>query len=764
MRPVMHRLRTLPWAWIVTLVTASAAQAQVPGLDALQRQFEQISETHWRMTGDVELETPGGVTLLADRVDYFTDTKRLLAEGNVVFAQSDQRITADRAEFDVEASTGTFYNASGSVTIGARKPASMFGTQEPDVMFHGEMIEKIGPRRYRITRGAFTTCVQPTPRWEVSAGTVVLNVDEYAVLRNALLKVKNVPVLYLPIFYYPINREDRATGFLIPQYGVSTIRGHTIGNAFFWAINRSQDATFNFDMFSRTGRGTGGQYRYVAGPRSEGNVGLYLLDEHAATYQDVAGTTTATPARRSYEIQGAATHDLGAGLRARGRVDYFSDITVQQTYHTNIYEASRRSRAFAGSLTGNWGVYAVTGAYERSETFFGTTSSTLNGGAPQVSFSRAKRPIGRSPVYFSIGGDYDHLLRERRSGSGSADQGLDRFDLYPQIRVPFTRWPFLTINSTLTWRYTLWSESLDENRQQIQESISRRYFDVRSEIVGPVFSRIFNTPDNGYADRFKHTIEPFFGLERVSAIDQFDRIVRLDRVDSVVGRSTEYNYGVRNRLYARRQEGGSERPNAREIAQFSLSQSYYTDAEASKYDEYYRTSFNDTLLPSHFSPVSIVAEVAPTRESSAGFRAEYDTQFMAFRSMGAEATIVLQDRLQSTVGWSQRRFIEELRGFNDPDNLDHFLSQSTLIRTRDNRFGGLYTFNYDVRLGSFLQQRILGYYNAQCCGFTVEYQTYDLSRLGSRAPVTQDRRFNFSFTLAGIGSFSNFFGALGGAQ
>ena len=60
-----------------------------------------------------------------------------------------------------------------------------------------------------------------------------------------------------------------------------------------------------------------------------------------------------------------------------------------------------------------------------------------------------------------------------------------------------------------------------------------------------------------------------------------------------------------------------------------------------------------------------------------------------------------------------------------------------------------------------LQQRLVAYYNAQCCGFAVEYQAYDLSRLGF-SPVQQDNRFNFSFTLAGIGTFANFFGALGG--
>ena len=34
-------------------------------------------------------------------------------------------------------------------------------------MFRGEEIHKLGPDTYRIVHGAFTTCVQPTPRWEM---------------------------------------------------------------------------------------------------------------------------------------------------------------------------------------------------------------------------------------------------------------------------------------------------------------------------------------------------------------------------------------------------------------------------------------------------------------------------------------------------------------------------------------------------------------------------------------------------------------------
>ncbi len=99
--------------------------------------------------------------------------------------------------------------------------------------------------------------------------------------------------MYLPIFYYPIQEDDRATGFLLPIYGSSTIRGQSLSNAFFWAINRSQDATLYHDWFSKTGQGFGGEYRYIRGRHSAGNSRLSLLNEHAA---DVPAAERRAPA------------------------------------------------------------------------------------------------------------------------------------------------------------------------------------------------------------------------------------------------------------------------------------------------------------------------------------------------------------------------------------------------------------------------------------------------------------------------------------
>ena len=73
-------------------------------------------------------------------------------------------------------------------------------------------------------------------------------------------------------------------------------------------------------------------------------------------------------------------------------------------------------------------------------------------------------------------------------------------------------------------------------------------------------------------------------------------------------------------------------------------------------------------------------------------------------------------------------------------------------------------FSYDLLRNVMLQQRVIGFYNAQCCGFAVEYQTYNLGAVAPSLMIPHDRRINMSFTLAGIGSFSNFFGALGGTQ
>ena len=768
--------RLVCMVWLVIVLGAEGAHAQLlPGFTFDSRQFriEQLSDTHLRLIGEVEIDGDG-YQFFADQVDLFTDESLLVAVGNVVYTGDGGRVAADRVEFHTEELTATFYNATGSIVIQEDDiERSMFGTQEPDMMFFGETVEKLGPRRYRLTKGGFSSCVQPTPRWQLTASTLTLNLDSYALLKNSILKVKGVPVFYLPAMYYPIQDDNRATGFLMPTYGASSYRGQSLSNAFFWAMGRSHDATFFHDWFTSTGQGSGAEYRYTLGRGSEGRLRTYFLNERA-----IMEGQTEFPARRSFELRGSARHQISNALTARGQINYFSDITVQQQYQANIFEASSRERSMSGNVAGSWGTYQLSGTYDLNETFFGDRESTLWGAGPRVTFSQSQQEIPYTPFYFSFAAEYAHLLQSSTieldptnedTISGlteiTVDSGLDRLDINPVVQIPFTRWPFLTINSSVAWRGTYWTESINRDVrpvEQIGEGIGRSFLDIQSQITGPSFVRVWDTPNSDYAERMKHVIEPYVALHRITAIDDFNRIVRLEGIDSIRGGVTQIRYGINNRLYAKQAEG-NQAAVAREILNVALMQSYYTDARAAEFDRRFRTSFNGTN-PSNLSPVSLIVRTQPTRSLSGSVRAEYDTQFKAIRTISAEGTVGVGGWIETTAGWSQRRFIEGLSGFDNPNRLDHYLNAITSVRTHSNHVGGAYSFHYDVLRGRYLQQRILVYYNAQCCGVSGEFQSFNFQGLGSRARVPRDRRFSLSFTLAGLGTFANVMGAFGLGQ
>src|SRR4051812_8966008 len=275
--------------WSVAAFAQPAPPPAKPGADTTVSDSREGSNNQkdWHFIGHVEMDQGSDTKIYADDVLLYTGENRAIATGNVVFAQGDNRISAEHAEFDTETKQGTFYNATGFSTVkppkaqpprpGAMAPPPVVG-QETVVIFFGEKIEKIGPKKYRITNGGFSTCAQPTPRWDLHADTVILNVDHYTMLTNALLRVKGVPMLYTPFLYYPTKREDRATGFLIPTYGASSLRGQSLHNGFFWAIDRSQDAPFLYDYFSKTGQGFGSESRSTAGS-GDGNIRPYLDDQ-----------------------------------------------------------------------------------------------------------------------------------------------------------------------------------------------------------------------------------------------------------------------------------------------------------------------------------------------------------------------------------------------------------------------------------------------------------------------------------------------------
>ncbi len=575
--------------------------------------------------------------------------------------------------------------------------------------------------------------------------------------------------------YYPINKQNRATGFLMPSYGSSSVQGFTLNDAFFWAVDRSQDATFYHDWYSKTGQGLGGEYRYAASPGSQGNARVYMLNERTQFAPD--GTTVTKAAHRSFDVRSNVNQGLPGGFRVIGNVNYFTDLATQQLYQQNIFNLSQRSRTWGATVTGGAGRYHVSGTYGQTEVYYGTTKATKYGTAPYVNFSVGEKTIGHSPVYLSANVAAGYLVRQDDIHNPLTNRSLFRIDGAPTISVPVSSLPALTVTASASWRYTYWTQSLDPvSGAQVKTPLSRNLFSLQTRVVGPVFSRIWHTPGNGYAEGFKHVIEPSVTIQHLSSFKATNQVVKLDGVDTVVPSVTQVNYSLTNRLLAKRRPPGPPpaptTPGApavqapgviREILTVSLSQTYYTDALAAAYDAQYQSSFNDlsnaVAPPSPFSPVQLAVTARPTETTTAQFQMEYDTKFNAVRTYSASAN-VNQRLAVITAGWSKRQVIPGLQGFSSPS---HYLNASVNLRQPDNKYGGTFTFYYDVVQKYFLQRRLQLYYRSQCCGVSFNYETVDLSHF-SVSGVPSNRRVTLSFTLAGLGTFAPPMGGFGSAS
>jgi hypothetical protein len=384
-----------------------------------------------------------------------------------------------------------------------------------------------------------------------------------------------------------------------------------------------------------------------------------------------------------------------------------------------------------------------------------------------VTLTRNERPLPNTPLYVTASGEYASILSVAHEGATEVNRGLTRIDFSPQVRFPFKKWQWFTANSTLNWSDTYYSRSWDpatidplthQGTTIIDDNLNRRFLTFQTQLTGPVFNRIWDTPDNRYAEKFKHSVEPFVNVLRTSLIDNYDQIVKTGN-DFTRGGLTQLTYGIVNRFSAKRTPAaGAQTAQAREIFTVELRQSHYSDKAAALVDPQCSTC-NGAGVASNFGPIGLSVRAQPTNGLNASANAEFDSKYRALRRISATGTYSFGTQVQSMLSWTKNRALfTELEQFKD---VDQSLNGSSTVRTRDNKYGAIYSFAYDIFHATMIQQRMSGFYNAQCCGIAFEYQTVHFVS-NTISPIAADHRFFMSFTLAGLGNFSPFNGALGG--
>ena len=699
--------------------------------------------------------TCDNTVLSADRIDYDRDTQVLVAVGQVLFQQTDVRIVAARAEMNGKTKLGTFYEASGQAELGLQpSQKSLFGNLEPDVYFEGRILTKTGAKTYTLTDGTLTTCVQATPRWEMqtSKGTIVL--DKRAIIRNMVLRVKDVPLLYVPFMYYPMNKEGRSTGFLMPSYSADALTGSGIDNAFFLVMGRSADATFTHKWTSKAGNTFGSEFRYVASPGSQGNARFVMVNQQALFDSD--GRPLA-PASKSFNLTGNANQELPRGFRLVGYADYFTNLQTQQVFQQDIENYSQRTRAITAELSGSVDRYQITALYLQRDTFYSrppqAATAVRNGSAPLARLLIGNRPIGRSRVYFSGNVEGANQLRQHDVSDPTTNMSLWRFTGGPRLSTPIGSLPFLNARADVTYNLTRWLESIDPvTGEQVPVALNRQLVTLGASASGPTFSRVFQTRTES-AERLKHVVEPDFSITWTSPYENINRVAIADSADQIRGGTTRITYGLSNTLLAKRRAPAGSPPGAsvpaRSILTSRVYQTYYSDALAAPVDPNVIGA-----RPANLGDVNVDVRVFPSDMVSAGTQMVIDQKYKTLTYISASATIGTP-RVQVTPIWGRSRVVAPLTGL--AATTSHSLTASTTIRTADNRLSGTYVLALNVLTRQIIDQRVVGAYNTQCCGVIFDYQ----SRFVPLPNLPRNRTFGVSFTLAGLGTFANPFGSFG---
>ncbi len=648
-----------------------------------------------------------------------TSSRAIEAKGNVVFVRGEERLAGDALTLDLEANTGTFENATGYVT--------------PGVFIEAKRIERVDADTYRIQGGKFTSCAQPTPRWNFTASSATLDIDDKIRAKNVLFKVYGVPALYFPYFAYPIESDQRSTGILFPSFGYSSARGFQLASGFFWAMSRSADQTLLVERYSKFGVGVGHELRWIGDSPSRGTLRTYGL-------RPPSGGDT------EWDVDWNAQQMLPGGVRASLNARRYSSIFFQQSYQDALNYVSSRSERASLTLQKSFGGTNVQAFADTLDTYYGEDFARTNRHLPSLRISRSPIKLGKTGIV--VGGE----ARAERLQFGEGDflQSFSRFDVAPEISRPFSL-PFLQVTPRGSVRYTRYSATLDEFGDVAGPGLDRRFLEGSLELRGPQFYKVFETPGNFYSEKWKHTIGPEFLWIVRTPVDQYEAIPKFDEVDYQFLGTNQVQYALVNRVYVKRPDPGGGKPSTWELLNWRIQQTYYVKIGEGQNEfdsNYLNAFFGPGGEPAHYSPLQSRLRVRPTQALSADFSYEYDVNFKQTRSLGAS---LRWSGARGLLNTSWYRYNRVARKIENRVALADTIRSSARLEVLPGRLSLEGGADYDLRQDKFLSSRGRLRYDVQCCGFIGEVVQYNYNR-------RQERQIRFSIELANVGSVGNFQG------
>jgi len=650
------------------------------------------------------------IKLVADKATYNFKTKDAVAEGHVIIDQGPVRLTGDRAIFNLDTKTGTLFNATGAM--------------QPDMYFTGEKIEKTGESSYRLTNGTLTSCDIDRPSWSFHLASADVTLDDYAHMRGVSFRAHDIPLIYTPRLIWP-TKAERSRGFLIPRLMFTTNFGTRLETSYFMPFGDWADATASLDVSDKNYNGGGLNLRYRP------NKNVTQGDFDAYTVHDVEADTQQW--KYSYRH---AQDQLPGGFRAVVDVEDFSNLDFFRRFSRDPRLHTLSQIYSSAYLTKNQPTYSLNVLMDRRDIVsFASVDPNKPPDRqrfeqlPSVQFRTYPNRIANTPLYFSMESSASHL---RTSGLLTGPEAnYYRADLFPTLSLQLRTPTWLSIRPQISARQTYYSASLDDasatnpfgsNLVAVDEALRRFYAQGQVEVVGPSFSKVMNRSLGGFS-RFKHVIEPRFRYLYTTAVNDQERVIRFDTVDTpflpIVRHSVEYS--LTQRLIGR-----EEGPNAsaREVLSFSLRQSVALGNEFTN-----ATGGNlpgSTVPPGQenkFTPLVASLHANPYQSITFDASASYGNVSHQIDQTSISANLLgTGDRADKYLSFTYfATYNQPQQTFDASSSQIRLNTGSSLLR---DRLRADVQLNFDAKKGKFLEQRYLVGGTASCYGVALEFRRF----------------------------------------
>ncbi len=699
----------------------------------------------------------------AEEIEWNKETHEVHARGHVYFYNFErhQKIWCNELEYNTEEETGKFYTVRGETAPRIVTRPGILAVNAP-FYFEGEWAERKG-EKYILYKGWVTNCTFPNPWWRLRGARFDIVPGERAKAYRSTFFLRKIPLFYTPFFYHSLEREPRKSGFLIPSPGNSTVGGVTVGLGYFWAINRSYDATYRLQDFTSRAYAHHLELRGKPSEHTDFDAFFYGVQDRGAPN---SGPNPLTFSGLSVYIVGKA--DLGGGWMARGALNYITSFRFRQEWTQSFNEAIGSEIHSSGFLGKDWSTYTFDVVLARLENFqtaevavpdaaggqhFISNAVTIRK-LPEAELSSRDHVLWRGvPLWFSFDSEAGLLYRNqplfdqnnRLVDTFETSPFTSRLNLAPHLTGAF-HWGSFHLVPSLGFRETFYSEAqapVADHFRAVGTDIVRSARDFSLDLIFPSLERVF-ARKTIFGDKLKHVIEPRATYRYVTGIgDDFNRFIRFDEND-LLSNTNEVALSLTNRIYAKRGDA------VLEIFSWEVIQKRYFDPTfggallAGQRNVFESTAdltaFAFLVGPRSSSPVVSRIRASPVNGLSFQWQADYDPHQHGI----VDSTFSMDYR------W-KKYFLSA--GNNEVHNNPALTPSANQFRGRAG-FGDTNHRGWNAGIDAIYdyRQKVLLYtttqvtYNTDCCGLSVQYRRI-------HAGIRDESQFSVAFAVANIGTF-----------